>query len=75
MHFALAAIGFFHRRVPDPQCGARDVRTDAVAFDKPEDRVVGHDQLVVADGDFLSGFREFYVAVVHTLFPCLVVFE
>ena len=39
---ALAAISFLDRRVPDPQRGPGDIRTDAIAFHIADDGLIGN---------------------------------
>ena len=67
---AFAAVRFFDRRIPDPQTGPGDVRTDTVTFDVANDRLARHQQLAIFDANFFAGFRVSNVSSHLRLSPC-----
>ena len=62
---ALAAVGLRDRGVEHAHAGAPDVGAGAVALDEGDDRLVGHLELAVLDGDLRAGGRDLRVRVRH----------
>ncbi len=62
--FLFAAVGFGHRRVEHAHAGGPDVRAGAVAADERDDRMIGHGELAVLDGNFSAGGRS-HVFISH----------
>ena len=62
---AIPGVGFFDRRIPDPQRGAGDVGADTVAFDIADDRLIGNVQFTVLDGDLFAALGNADMLVSH----------